>query len=283
MSPCVPATQASSGSRGSRSAERSLRSSASPTCGPLPWVTSRGRSLRWTRCSAVALTSSYWTDSEVRCPGGAIALPPRATTTGDSRTKPLLPARARLPARHAGVPEPYAYPTAARLAGAAGSASSSDLPQRDAPQSEPAAQLRLDRQVAAERAAHAQLQLVVAPLAVQRRERIEGAALVEVDEVAALARAGSPGPGRVEAEHRAQELRPVAALLQRGIGHVGAGDQVLEIRVAEHHPAVAEAVVAHPQRRAGLPHRQLQQLGQLLGGGGEVRAGGRLEADRRLA
>src|SRR4029453_3550992 len=129
MPPWVSATQVSRGSRGSSAAARSLRSSTLPTWGPLRWVTTSGRSVKWARWSAVSMVRSYWTGMGLALPGGEMALPPRATTTGCSRTRSSWQWGRRAVAR----------PGTARLS-----------VERESPEGEPAGQLRLDRQVAAQ-------------------------------------------------------------------------------------------------------------------------------------
>ena len=80
-----------------------------------------------------------------------------------------------------------------------------------------------------------QLDPVVALLAGARREGVEGAALVAVDEV-------DRAVVGAEAEHRAEELLRVAALLQRLAHEVGGGDHVVEVGVGDDHPREAERV-----------------------------------------
>ncbi len=87
MPPWVSATQVSSGSRGSTPAARSLRSSRLPTWGPLPWVTTSGRSVRWARWWAVSMVRSYCAGIGLALPGGEMAFPPSATTASRSRTR----------------------------------------------------------------------------------------------------------------------------------------------------------------------------------------------------
>src|SRR5918912_122489 len=93
---------------------------------------------------------------------------------------------------------------------------------RDPPQGEPALELRLDRELAADLGLQAQLALAVALLGAGRRhEGVEGAALVVVDPVDRLA-------GLVaEREHRAQDALAVAAGLERRRDRVQADDEVL--------------------------------------------------------
>ena len=57
-----------------------------------------------------------------------------------------------------------------------------------APDGEPPREVRLERKLTREQVAHTQLQHVVALLPLRRTERVEGAALVEVDEREPLAR-----------------------------------------------------------------------------------------------
>src|SRR5215213_11418676 len=247
MPPWVSATQVSRGRRGSRSAARSLRSRTLPTWGPLPWVTTSGRAVRWARCSAVSRVRSYWAGMGLALPGGEMAFPPRATTTSCSRTRSSHQVTAGAPLRRR---------------------NSKAISRGDSPEGEPAGQLGLDRQVPAQGRLDPQLQLVVAALAVQGRERVEGAPLVQVDQV-------EPPPALVlEPEHRAQQLGAEAVLLQGRVDQVGAGDQVLHLRVGQHHPAVAVAVVGHRQGGSGLGHGQGQQLLELRGGGLEALPGG---------
>src|SRR5215211_5188138 len=258
MPPWRSATQVSSGSRGTIPAARSLRSSRLPTWGPLPWVTTSGRPVRRARWWAVSMVASYWAGIGLALPGGEMALPPRATTTGCSPTcSSWLSEHGQCPVAPA---------STARLSA-----------ERQSPEGEPAGQLRLDRQVAVQGGLDPQLQLVVAALAVQRRERVEGAPLVQVDQV------DPPALGRGEGEHRAQQLGPEAVLLEGGVDQVDAGHQVLHVRVLEDHPAVAVAVVGDRHRRPCLLDGQLEQALELLGGGREPLPGGGLEADRGLA
>ena len=106
MPPWVSATQVSSGSRGSTPAARSLRSSRLPTWGPLPWVTTSGRSVRWARWWAVSMVASYWAGMGLALPGGEMAFPPRATTTSCSRTRSSWQVTAGAPLRR---PEQQGY------------------------------------------------------------------------------------------------------------------------------------------------------------------------------
>ena len=106
MPPWVSATQVSRGSRGRTPAARSLRSSRLPTWGPLPWVTSSGRSVRWARWWAVSMVASYWAGMGLALPGGEMAFPPRATTTGSSRTRSSWQVTADAPLRR---PEQQGY------------------------------------------------------------------------------------------------------------------------------------------------------------------------------
>ena len=104
-----------------------------------------------------------------------------------------------------------------------------------------------------ERALQPQLQGVVAPASLARREGVEGAALVGVDEVHRPVLAG-------EAEDRAQQPLGEAALLQRQADHVDGGGQVVDVGVLDQHPR--EAVVVHllAHGRAGLGRGAVQQL-----------------------
>src|SRR5262245_62018168 len=73
-----------------------------------------------------------------------------------------------------------------------------------APYGEPPAQVGFDLQVAAQRAADLHLERAVPALPAGRRERVERAPLVQVDQAEAL-------PGRAaEAHQRAQQLRAEA-------------------------------------------------------------------------
>src|SRR5204862_182811 len=78
-----------------------------------------------------------------------------------------------------------------------------------------------------------------------RDEGPEGAALVAVHEVHGVL-------SSVELEDRRQELLAEALLLQPLGDRVGGRHLVLEIRVLDHHPAVAEGIVAAEELRAGL-------------------------------
>src|SRR5215218_1001450 len=111
------------------------------------------------------MVRSYWAGMGLALPGGEMALPPRATTTSCSRTRSSWQWGRRAVAR----------PGAARLS-----------VERQSPEGEPAGQLRLDRQVAAQGGLDPQLQLVVAALPAEGRERVEGAPLVEIHQVEPL-------------------------------------------------------------------------------------------------
>src|SRR5436309_13883109 len=95
---------------------------------------------------------------------------------------------------------------------------------RDAPQREPALELLLDRELPPQLGLEDQLALVVALLgAAGRRERVERAPLVVVDEV------NRPLVGILEGEHGAQHALAVAAGLERAAHRVDPDDQVIEV------------------------------------------------------
>src|SRR4051812_15126426 len=103
------------------------------------------------------------------------------------------------------------------VSGSAGSRAS----DRDAPEGEPALELRLHRKVRSDLRLEAQLALVVAALVAPRGdERVEAAALVVIDPV--------DGPALVvpEGEHGAQDALAVAAALQCAGDRVDADHQV---------------------------------------------------------
>ena len=110
---------------------------------------------------------------------------------------------------------------------------------RDVPEREPALELRLDGQVGADLGLQAQLALGVALLLAARRdERVERAALVVVDPVDRL------GLLVAEREHGGQQRgRRSRRACELGGDRVDADHEVLEVGVAEDHPAVAELVV----------------------------------------
>src|SRR5439155_24250324 len=113
-------------------------------------------------------------------------------------------------------------------------------------EAEPAAQVGLDRQLAVQLRLQLQLLGVVPFLVLAGRdEGPEGAALVAVHEVHGVL-------SSVELEDRRQELLAEALLLQPLGDRVGGRHLVLEIRVLDNHPAVAEGIVAAEELRAGL-------------------------------
>src|SRR3954469_42647 len=106
---------------------------------------------------------------------------------------------------------------------------------RHAPQREPALELGLDRQLAADLGLELELALDGTLLvAGGRDERVPEAPLVVVDEVDGLALVV------VEDEDRGEQPVAVAAGLQRLGDRVDAHDEVLDVGVAQDHPAVAE-------------------------------------------
>src|SRR4051794_25097967 len=150
--------------------------------------------------------------------------------------------------------------------------------QRDVPEGKPALELGLERELGADLRLEAELALVVALLlAAGRDERVEGTALVVVDPVHAL-------PGLVlEGEHGGEDAIAVAAHLQLAADRVDAGHQILEIGVAQDHPAVAEGVGFRLHLRARLLGRRADELLHVLGQRGEVGGLELLEDDRRRA
>src|SRR5580704_1852334 len=118
------------------------------------------------------------------------------------------------------------------------------------PHREPPAEVRLDLQVIAERAADLQFHPVVPALAGLRGERVERAALVQVNQA-------EPAPGGVtEAEDGAEQLRAEAARLQRGIHRVQVRDQALDVvrGMTADEPGEAVGIRGHLNRRLVLPH-----------------------------
>src|SRR5205085_2183787 len=102
----------------------------------------------------------------------------------------------------------------------------SEALNRDAPEREPALELRLDRELLADLGLEAQLALVVPVLGAGGGERVERPALVVVDPV-------DGAPLRVlEGEHGAQNALAVAAPLERGSDRVDGDDQIVEVLVA---------------------------------------------------
>src|SRR5918994_2285086 len=149
---------------------------------------------------------------------------------------------------------------------------------RNAPEREPALELGLDGQVLTDLGLQPQLALVVALLlAARRHERIEGAALVVVDPVQ------RPVLLVAEGEHGGEDAVAVAAALDLVRDGVDTDHEVLEVGVADDHPAVAVLVVGALDAAlvvgAGAAHDLLHVARQLLEVGGRER----LEHDRRLA
>src|SRR5215475_14957855 len=92
-----------------------------------------------------------------------------------------------------------------------------------APDREPPAEIRLDLQVRTHRAPYLELHRVVPALATQRRERVERAPLVQVDEA-------EPFPGIVpETDQGAEQLRAEPAVYQRGVHRMQVGDECLDV------------------------------------------------------
>ena len=109
-------------------------------------------------------------------------------------------------------------------------------------------------------------------LAGRGHERVERAALEVVDEVERPALL-------LEGEHRGQQAVAVAAALELGRDRVERDHQVLEVRVAQDQPAVAELVVGRLDLRAGVLGGAAQQLLGLLHDALEVGGAERLEDD----
>ena len=122
----------------------------------------------------------------------------------------------------------------------------------------------------------------------ERHERVERAPLVEVDEVGAChlrcpgggAGIGRTAGDRLEAEDRAEQLRPPAVVLERRVDDVHLVDEVAEVVVGDHDPAVAVGVGLLVD--LGIV-AEVEKLLDLRGGVGELLPGRRLEADARLA
>ena len=104
-------------------------------------------------------------------------------------------------------------------------------------------------------------------------ERVPGAALDVVDEV------DGPPLAVLEGEHGGQHTVAVAAERDRLVDRVDGDDQVLDLVVADDHPAVAEAVVARLDRGAGLLARRPHDLLHLRDDLREVGGRQRLEDD----
>ena len=68
----------------------------------------------------------------------------------------------------------------------------------------------------------------------------------------------------VELEHRGEELRAEALLLQALRDRVHRRDLILELRVADDYPRVAELVLATVQLRAGVAGDAVEQLLQVV-------------------
>ena len=88
IQPAVAATSTPSGSGSNWSLARSLRSSSSPTCGPLPCTSTTRQPARAKSTTGARLSRVWrnWLAIVGRSPGGATALPPRATTIVSGRT-----------------------------------------------------------------------------------------------------------------------------------------------------------------------------------------------------
>src|SRR4051812_45768358 len=136
---------------------------------------------------------------------------------------------------------------------------------------EPAGQIRLDRQLLLELGLELQLLGVVSLLALAgRNEGPEGTPLVAVDPVHGLLAA-------LELEHRSEELASETRLLEPLRDRVDRGDLVLQVRVADDDPRVAEGVLPALELRARLSGYSLQQLLQVVLGTHEVAGRERLE------
>src|SRR4051812_26203121 len=136
---------------------------------------------------------------------------------------------------------------------------------RHAPEREPALQLGLDGQLGADLRLDLQLALDAALLLSGRGdERVPEAPLVVVDEVDRLARVV------LEDEDGGEQAVAVAAELQRLGDGVDPDGEVLDVGVAQDHPAVAEVVGARVDLRAGLLARRADDLLHVLDDLGEV-------------
>src|SRR5206468_9150732 len=103
---------------------------------------------------------------------------------------------------------------------------------------EPAAQVLLDRELRLQLRLELELLGVVPFLAFAHRdEGPKRAALVAVDPVDRV-------PAALELEHRGEQLRAEALLLETLRDRVNRGHLVLELRVADDDPGVAERVLA---------------------------------------
>jgi hypothetical protein len=87
-------------------------------------------------------------------------------------------------------------------------------------------------------------------------------------------------PRALELEDGGEQLRPEAAPLQLRADEVHRRDQVLEVRILDDEPLVAEIVRLAPQLRARLPRGDVEQLLQIVLGAHEVTGRQRLEDDR---
>src|SRR4051812_43458876 len=176
--------------------------------------------------------------------------PPRSSTTSPSRTRRSTSASAassfssgwgrRSTSRPRRAPRCRSEMTSVRTA-------ARTVLDRDPPEREPAVELGLDRELRADDSLDLQLAFRVALLvAARRHERVPRAPLVVVDEVQRL------GGAVVEGEDGAQNPVLVAAYGQCVADRVDADREILEVRVAEDHPAVAELVIVGVDAGAGL-------------------------------
>src|SRR5580765_2176449 len=138
---------------------------------------------------------------------------------------------------------------------------------------EPAGQIRFDRQLLLQLGFELQLLGVVALLAfADRNEGPEGTPLVPVDPVHGLLAA-------FELEDRGEELASEARFLEPLGNCVNPGYLVLQVRVTDDDPRVAERVLAALELRAGLCGYPIEELLQVVLGAHEVARRERLEND----
>src|SRR5580693_6441405 len=146
-----------------------------------------------------------------------------------------------------------------------------------APDGEPASQVGLPLQVVADDPLDLQLQRVVPALAVQRRERVERAPLVQVDQAQPALLVVAEG------DQGTQQLRAEAGVDQRGVDRVQVGDQRVELvgHVRADQPGESVGVLGHLDRQAALlPGVHVEQLLDFLLHVGEGPALDRAEAHR---
>src|SRR5688572_23843228 len=144
-------------------------------------------------------------------------------------------------------------------------------------ETEPARQVRLDRELLLELRLQPQLRGVVALLALAgRHERPERAALEPVDQVRRVLAA-------LEGEERREQLLAEAPVRELSGDEVHGRDQVLEVAVAHDEPLVAVRVVAPPDLGAGALSDDGEELVDLLLGPGELPRRERLGHDSRHA